>query len=188
MSPQTDDLQSLLDAWHHGDDEAFRRLMGLLEPEIHRIAAHQVARERDVGETLRPTVLVGELYLRLARYRPAYRPENRRQLLGLLSRAVRHVVLDYVRRPSRPAVPWIDTLLEALPKDGPGRIDLLDLDRALERLRELDPVGHDIVELYHFGGFQQGEIAEILDLELRAVRYKWTTTKLLLRHLMEGRD
>lgn len=157
---------------------------------LRRIAAAYLRRERR-AHTLQPTALVHE---GLARHWAAATGcpdgEDHARFIQSVARAMRHVLIDHARRRNAakrggPAerLP-LDEALTVI--EGP-RLDLLALDEALLRLSHKDPDLARIVELRFFGGFTEGQIADLLGVGVRSVTRAWAFARLWLsRELQSG--
>jgi RNA polymerase sigma-70 factor, ECF subfamily len=92
---QDADVSGLLEAWSHGDVEARDRLLAVVYQELRRRAAAHLRRER-LGDTLQPTALVHEAYLRLVKQdRAAW--HSRAQFFGVASQMMRRILVDRAR-------------------------------------------------------------------------------------------
>lgn len=160
-------VTAALVAWGRGESGAADRLLELVYPELHRIAARQMRRERG-GHTLQPTALVHEAYLKLVdQTRVDWR--NRAHFLGVASQAMRRLLVDHARGRARDKRGGGATLVEVESLEAenasaaqPRGIDLLALDQALERLAALDAGQARLVELRFFGGLTIEEAARAL--------------------------
>lgn len=165
----------LLRRMEAGDTGASEDLYSLLYQRLREIA-RGVLGVGGAGDTLQPTVLVHEVWLRLGVNEPL-RAESRRHFLSIAARAMRCVVVDHARSrtaekrtPGQQRIP-IDAALDALEAD--RTVDPLVLDELLERLRERDARLADVVELRFFGGLTEPETAEALDLTPRQTQHAW---------------
>ncbi len=159
------EVTQLLAEWRGGDRAAFDRLVPLVYDELHQIAAGLMRRERD-GHTLQPTALLHELYFRLAQQRQVG-ISDRGHFYTFAAKLMRMILVDHAR--GRHAqrrggetirVPLSDELAWLGERD----TDLLDLDRALDRLEELDARKAQVVELRFFLSFGVDEISEALGI------------------------
>ncbi len=172
------DVTLILDALSKGDPHASGELLPLVYEELRQLAASRMAREA-AGQTLQPTALVHEAWLRLVGDGDRSW-QNRAHFFGAAAEAMRRILIDRARRKSR------------LRRGGnPQRVDLeeinlatttpddrvLLIDEALERLEKKDPEIARIVVLKFFGGLTNEEIAEMLDVNERTVRRQWTFAK-----------
>jgi RNA polymerase sigma-70 factor (ECF subfamily) len=172
----------LLRRLQEGDPGASEELLAAIYGELHRLASRQMARQMP-DHTLQTTALVNEAYLKLFRG-DRHGWKDRDHFLALAARAMRSVLVDHARgrnRDKRKApgkqIP-MDVLLENY---GRGVPDLVELDEALKRLGEKDPVAVRIVELRFFAGLTMGEVARVLDMKLRTVERTWTHARAWLR-------
>lgn len=139
---------------------------------------------KDVG-TLQATAVVHEAMLKLAN-RTADSFTDDRHLLACAAQAIRHVVVDYARRKQaakRGVGEFIaDATEQVIDLRDPARLDLVvDLDKAMDELGEIDPELRTIVELFAFGGMSHAEIASLLQSSERTVRRRWQFAAAQLR-------
>ena len=176
----------LLDAWREGDARAGDALFALVYDDLRLLARRQLARVR-AGQTLAPTVLVHEAYMKFAE-RSAPDVVDRSHFLAVAARAMRHVVVDYVRRSRShkrdPGAPMMVLDGDAAPADGTSPVDLIAMNEALARLDALDPRQARIVELRFFGGLELEEIATQLDISPRTVKRDWRKARTFLYHTL----
>jgi RNA polymerase sigma factor (TIGR02999 family) len=162
-----------------GDRPSLGTLMPLVYDELRRLAAHYLRGERP-GQTLQPTALVHEAYLRLLKDRPD-RWQNRAHFCAIAAHSMRQILIERAR--ARDALkrgggePRV-TFDESLPAaDGGGSIDLLVLDGALERLAALDADQAKIVELRFFGGLTIEETAKAMGSSPATVKRHWALAR-----------
>jgi RNA polymerase sigma factor (TIGR02999 family) len=132
-------------------------LMPSVYEELRRLASRYLLNERS-GHTLRPTALVHEMYLKLATGRTEW--HDKLKFLAAAASAMRHILVDHARSQSRlkrGCRPKKVTLADTFAVNGQEPLDILDLDRALERLSQLDARKGQIIELLFFGGFTYDE-------------------------------
>jgi RNA polymerase sigma factor (TIGR02999 family) len=175
--PEAGEITVLLRDWTSGNPAAIEHLFELVYPQLRQIAGALFRGERPEN-LLQPTSVVNELLLKLIRQR-SLRFEDREHFYSLSARLMRRVLVDHARSEGRQkrdgGVPvpihadmaWIN----ARPAE------MMDLDRVLEQLDQLDPRKCRMVELRFFLGFTAEETAELLntskatvDRELRFVR------------------
>jgi RNA polymerase sigma factor (TIGR02999 family) len=171
----------LLDAWRQGDANAADELFALVYNDLRALARRQLARLRP-GETLAPTALVHEAYLKFAE-RSAPAVVDRQHFLAVAARAMRLIVIDYIRR--RQAQKRDDGGGGAPPVEAVARteltpIDLIAMNEALDELEALDPRQAQVVELRFFGGLELKDIAAILDSSERTVKRDWQRARAFL--------
>lgn len=169
------------------DRQSLDSLLPIVYQELRRLAASYLRRERP-GQTLQPTALVHEAYMRLMKDRPD-RWQNRAHFCAIAAHSMRQILIERAR--ARGAIkrggggPRI-TLDDALVAGGERSIDLLALDQALERLAAMDPEQARLVELRFFGGLTVEETAEALDMSPATVKRHWTIARAWLARELEG--
>jgi len=175
----------LLRAWSDGDDDALERLLPLVEAELRRLARVYMARERR-GHTLQTTALINEAFLRLTGAR-RLRWQDRAHFLGISARLMRRVLVDHARArgyQKRGGGAFKTTLNDALAVSPAPSLDLVALDRALEKLAAIDARKSRVVEMRFFGGMSVEETAEALHMSTDTIKRDWRLAKLwLLREL-----
>jgi len=182
MPPQDEvtEVTGLLRAWRDGDASADERLLERVYVTLRHIALGQLRGER-AGHTLQPTALVHEAYLRLMGQREVdWR--DRGHFFGLAAVTMRRILVDYARRrraKKRGAGEEIEPLSVAT--EAGEVVDLLDLDRVLDRFAERFPRQAKVVELRYFTGLEFEEVALALDLGLRTVKRDWSFARAWLR-------
>lgn len=186
-----EDLRALLERVASGHPEAFSHLCRILYDDLRSVAHWERAR-RDPGDTLSTTVLVHELYLRLAE-RSSLDWKDERHFLRAAGQAVRHYLVDRARErrslkrgAHAPHLP-LERAEPELGSEGPvSADDLLALDEALTRLGHIDPVGHAVVELRYFGGLTIARAADVLGLPVSTVNDAWRTARAFLADQMDA--
>jgi len=182
------EITELLNRAQEGDAEAADSVIAILYDELRAIARAQMGGAGGAAQTLQPTALVHEAYLRLVRHGDSW--ENRRHFLGFAARAMRSVLVDHARakrrakrggglkrEPLHAAVAWFEE----------NRIDLLALDEALKRLEREDTRRHRIVELRFFAGLDNAEVAKTLSISLATVEREWAVARAwLYRYMSDG--
>ena len=182
-----DDVTRLIQAARAGDQQALASLMPLVYDELRRIARNQVRRERP-GQTLQPTALVHEAWLRLMSSR-GLSPENRAHFLGIAANAMRQILVERARARNaqkRDGKRHRLTLDEGMLRDAGRPIDIEALDEALTRLSESQPEYARIVELRFFAGLTVEEAAEALNISPATLKRRWTLAKAWLLRELEG--
>jgi RNA polymerase sigma factor (TIGR02999 family) len=156
-------VTGLLLAWGRGEQKALDELIPLVYDELRRLADRYLQRER-AGHTLQPTALVNEAYLKLVNQkRVAWK--NRGQFFAVASQVMRRLLVDHARRhhADKRGGGVTHVPLEEAQAAAPAReVDVIALDRALEKLAALDATQAKVVELRYFGGLTLEESAEVL--------------------------
>ncbi len=178
MGEDRHELTQLLEEWAAGDSGARDLVVPLVYDELRRLAGGFMKRERG-DHTLQPTALLNEALLRLFQQRQIP-DEGRDQLIALIAQLMRRVLVDHARRrhadKRRAGVTRVTLNEEAggVSRDQP---ELLDLDRALTKLEQIDPRQARIVELRVFGGFEVQEVGALLEISPATVKRDWTIAK-----------
>jgi len=185
--PRDHDVTRLLHEWAGGSESALERLADLVYPELHRIAAQYLRKERQ-GHTLQPTALVNEAFMRLAQ-RPDRQWNDRTHFFAVAARIVRNVLVDHARSreaAKRGSGALTVALVESTARVQAPDVNLLDLDTALRELERLDPQHSRIVELRYFAGLSIEETAAILGISASSVKRDWVLAKTWIRRRMDG--
>jgi len=188
-TPRGDDVTLLLARWRKGSADAEAELMERVQGELRRLAASYLRRERG-GQTLQPTAIVNEAYIRLLPQR-GVSWENRAHFFGIAAKMMRRVLVDHARRrhaAKRDAGPADPVSLSgvASPQREADQVDVLALHDALSKLAKLDPRQSEIVEMRFFAGLTVEEIAEVLEIAPATVKRDWATAKMWLKRQMRG--
>lgn len=152
----------LLQRWRGGDQSAYDQLFPMLYGELRRLARAQLRREHP-AHSLQPTVLVHEVYLRLVKAEVDWR--DRTHFLSVAARVMRRILVEHARSKGAQKRGGDDlrvTLTGAIAATDSSPVDVLVLDSAMERLRQLDARQGEVVELCYFGGLTYAEIGEVL--------------------------
>lgn len=178
--------QILVDARAPGAGDASARLAEALYPELRRLAAALMRRERQ-DHTLQPTALVAEAFLRLVDP-SGIDWKDRAHFLGIAARVMRQILVDHARRhgaAKRGAGAQRITLSDNL-SGNPGPAELLLVNDALDRFARLDVRGARVVEMRVFGGLTVGEIADALGVSKRTVDNDWAVARMWLARELSG--
>jgi RNA polymerase sigma factor (TIGR02999 family) len=157
-----------------GDTPAAVELLPVVYAELRKLARSRLAKLA-AGQTLQPTALVHEAYLRLVGSGdPGW--NGRGHFFGAAAQAMRDILVEHVRTRRRLKRGGDRQRFDLSHIDvaGAGRsVDLLDLDEALRRLEREDARKGQIVNLRYFAGLSPEEIAEILGVSLSTVEREW---------------
>ncbi|QIF06010.1 sigma-70 family RNA polymerase sigma factor [Roseimicrobium sp. ORNL1] len=179
------DVTCLLDAIRKGDPDAEEKLLHEVYAELRRLARARMAREQS-GQTLQPTALVHEAWLRLGN---GVRFENRAHFFGAAAEAMRRILVESARRKMRrkhggelERVDFVEVeIAQPMPDD-----DLLVLDEALDRLAGVDARAAEVVKLCYLVGHTRQEAADVLGISLSTVERLWSFARAWLFREMEG--
>lgn len=177
----TDELPQLVQCWTDGDRSALDRIVELLYDDLRAIAHRHLESERP-DHTLSTTALVHEAYVQLSgRTGPAWR--GRPQFFALLSKVMRHVLIDYARR-RKAAKRGGGDIKVPLDEERTGVdsevFELLALNQALEQLEARDEQLARVVECRFFGGMPEADIAEALGVSTRTIERAWVRARAYL--------
>lgn len=158
-------------------DAVFERLY----PELKQLARARLAKQQH-GETLTPTVLVSEAYVKLVQS-DTLDLKSRRHFFACAARAMRHIILDNLRKSTAgKRGGWFDAVTlheDQLALAGTSG-QLLDLDRALDELDTFSPRQRELVELKFFTGLSVRDIARLMDTPERSMWREWERAKAFL--------
>jgi len=188
MPASTGEVTALLRRLKEGDRDVPEKLVPLVIDELRRLARHYMKNER-VGHTLQPTALVNEAYMRLAGYKEMDW-QSRAHFIGVAASVMRQVLIDYARKKNAAKrggtekdVPLDDNLATL---SNEQTAELLDLDRALHQLEEMNPRHAKIVEMRYFGGLTVEETAEALGVSPITVKRDWAVARAWLSSQIRG--
>ncbi len=191
--PLDPDLQltQLLQLAADGSEEAMERAMEEVYDDLRRIA-HRRMRDRHGAnyrdQTLEPTALVHETFLRLREQRSDFR--NRRHFFAVATRIMMRALIDYQRSrlAERRGGDQVRVTLSRF--HGPARssdpVDMAAFSEALGQLAERDGRKADVVRLYVLWGFEMTEIAEMLEVAVRTVERDWKVSRVWLADRLEA--
>jgi RNA polymerase sigma factor (TIGR02999 family) len=171
-----------------GEREAFDALFQALYPELKRLARSRLAGHQR-GTMLETSALLHECYLRFLGA-GSLKAGDHAHFIGYAAHVMRSIVVDGVRAAQSGRrggeaqhVPLDTAIAEALalPED-----EILDVDRALRDLAQLEPRLAQVVEMRYFAGMKETEIAQALGLTERTVRRDWDKARLLLARALKG--
>lgn len=183
------EVTRILSAIERGDPQAASQLLPLVYDELRRLAAHKMAQETP-GQTLQPTSLVHEAYLRLVGERDGPNWDCRGHFIAAAAEAMRRILVENARRKKREKHGGGARRVELpdLPAHEQDPDDLLALDDALARLTEEDPDAAEIVKLRLYAGLSVEEAADTIGLS-RAHAYRhWTYARAWLRAALRESD
>jgi RNA polymerase sigma factor (TIGR02999 family) len=182
VNARTNDVTPILQAAQAGDEGAAAQLLPLVYDELRKLAQNRIA-HLPPGQSLQPTALVHEVYLRLIG-KHNLRLESRRQFFFAAARAMRDILVEQARRkagPKRGGGRRRVELSEHVAIIEPPAQDVQDLHEALGELERLDPLKARIVDLRYFAGMSMKEAAEVLGLSERTLHRHWRFIKAWLK-------
>ena len=185
--PKPTEITELLGRIGAGDDEAEQRLAELTYDELRRTARQLMQWERQ--NTLQPTALVNEAYLRLTRDETLGNSPNRAYFFAAAAQAMRRILVDSARRRRsqkagghRDRQPLDDMLVSFEDRS----IDLIALDEALDDLQTLNSRQHQVVQMRWFIGLPVKEIAGLIDVSVSTIEADWRMARaFLFKHISD---
>jgi RNA polymerase sigma factor (TIGR02999 family) len=186
-SSGNEDVTRILDEMERGGGQAAEQLLPLVYTELRRLAAHKMASENP-GQTLQPTALVHEAWLKLVGQEHR-QWQNRNHFFAAAAQAMRQILTDNARRK-----------LRARHGGGHQRVDLEDcaeavkaedeqvlaVDEALEKLTRLDPQRAEVVKLRYFVGLTIAEVAEVMGISEPTAKRYWSFARAWLYEEIRG--
>ena len=181
------ELTQILEAARQGDPQAATQLLPLVYTELRKLAAAKMARELP-GQTLQPTALVHEAWLRVSG--PGHTNfQNRAHFFAAAAEAMRRILIDNARRKhaARHGGGQARVELEEADIAAPGNDEqLLAIHEALDQLAAEDPPKAELVKLRFFVGLSVEEAAEVLGISVPTAKRHWAYAKAWLYRQMAG--
>ena len=183
------EFTEIMKALEEGDPQAEERLLPLVYDELRRLAAAQLANEPP-GQTLQPTALVHEAYMRLLGSENPEPWTSRGHFFTAAAIAIRRVLIDQARRKRslKRGGGFVRQELDDFPGLPEPAEDLLALEEALIKLAAAHSREADLVQLLYFGGLTLPEAARTLEISPRSAGRLWSFARAWLRREMEGDD
>jgi RNA polymerase sigma factor (TIGR02999 family) len=176
------EVTQILQAIQQGDPHGAEQLLPLVYDELRKLAAQKMAQESP-GQTLQPTALVHEAYLRLVGMGEAQHWDSRGHFFAAAAEAMRRILIDQARRKRRPkhGGDWNRVDLEDVQTiSQSSNEELLALDEALTRFAAQEPAKAKLVELRFFAGLTIADAARAMGIsEATAERY-WAYARVWL--------
>lgn len=173
MDSSPGNITRLLRAMRSGAPDAEAELMRIVYPELRRLAAAYLRRERP-EHSLQATDLVNELYLRLVGR--THELQNGAHLRAIAAKGMRNILVDHARarRANKRGGETHRIDVDALEIGSPAMDEkVLALEEALSRLSEWDPRQARVVELRFYGGMTEEEVGAVLGMSTRTVKRDW---------------
>ena len=182
------EVTRILNAIEEGDVQAVDTLLPAVYKELRQLAAQKLSREKP-GQTLQPTALVHEVYIRLLRDQEQAWKSNT-HFFSAAAEAMRRILVDNARRKhSRKhggKHQRVDLEDATLAIQEPSE-DMVALDEALKELEADDKIKADLVRLRYFAGLTTEQAAELLGLSLTTAKRHWRYAKAwLYTHMTAG--
>ena len=181
------EVTRILSAVEQGEPQAAEQLLPLVYDELRKLAAVRLAQEKP-GQTLQPTALVHDAYLKLVDTDKAQHWNSRGHFFGAAAEAMRRILVDQARRK------------QADKRGGKGRRvpmdaadvgftspadELLDVDEALTRLAAEDPQAARLIQLRYFAGLSIEDAAEVVGISRSTAYEHWSFARVRLKTLLD---
>ena len=170
------EVTRILSAIEQGDPHAAEQLVPLVYEDLRRLAAHQLSQEKP-GQTLQPTALVHEAYLRLVGSEAGLQWNSRGHFLTAAAEAMRRILVDNARRKKTRKHGGQRKRIDLSQADGIDEAEpdaVLDLTEALLVLGREDPEAAAVANLKIFGGLSVEEAAQALTTSRANAYRQWT--------------
>jgi RNA polymerase sigma factor (TIGR02999 family) len=175
------DAVQILNAIEHGDPNAAEQLLPLVYDELRRLALQKLACEQP-GQTLQPTALVHEAYLRLVGDQKDAHWDGKGHFFAAAAEAMRRILVESARRKRRRRHGGDRKRVDLPDPPAPDSDDtLLAFDEALTRFAQEDPLAARVVELRYFTGAGHDAVAATLGITVYQARQKWTYARAWFR-------
>lgn len=182
------DATVMLAAIQAGDSKAAEQLLGILYDELRRLAASKLAREAP-GQTLQPTALVHEAWLRLVGDHPSSF-KDREHFFRASAEAMRRILIDRARKKQsfrhgggfeRVDFDGVDLAVPAADDE------VLAVDEALEKFALKHPLQAELVKLRYFAGLSIEQASEVLGISVSTAKNYWVFSRAWLLKEIESR-
>jgi RNA polymerase sigma factor (TIGR02999 family) len=177
------DFTQILSRFESGDSHAASELLPIVYDELRRLAADKLGRENS-GQTLQPTALVHEAFLRLVDVDKRREWHDRTHFFAAAAEAMRRILVDRARHKksqrrggSRTRVEFREEVLAA-PEDSD---EILAVHEALAGLTAVDPQAAELVKLRYFAGLSIDETARALSISPRSADRLWSYARAWLQ-------
>src|SRR5579863_1646972 len=172
--PPKGEVTMLLAAWSKGDPDALNKVIPLVYAELHRIARRAWSQQPH-NNTLQPTALINEAYLKLANVENATF-QDRCHFFAVASSAMRQILVNHAksRLTSKRGGGLVNVSLDDVqPAVHQEAAEIVALHEALQALHAVDPRKSRVVEMRYFGGLSVEETAEAMGVSVRTVNRDW---------------
>ena len=182
------DVTRILSAIEQGDPRAAEQLLPLVYDELRKLAAARLAHEKP-GQTLQPTALVHEAYVRLVDHDQVQAWNSRGHFFAAAAEAMRRILVESARHKRSLKAGGDRRRLELADVDpavaGPD-LDLLALDEALEKLQRQDRRQAELIKLRFFAGLTTEQAARVLGISTSTADNDWAYARCWLRLEIDG--
>lgn len=183
-------VTQILSAMEQGDPAAAEQLLPLVYAELRKLASAKLAQEKP-GQTLEPTALVHEAYLRLVDVDQSQHWNSRGHFFGAAAEAMRRILVEKARQKLGPMrggewvrVPFDHDLEVAQQRPE----EILKIHDALDELARESPIKAELVKLRFFAGLSHQQAAEVLGLSRATADRYWAYAKAFLYAALQDED
>jgi RNA polymerase sigma factor (TIGR02999 family) len=183
------DVTRILSAIDRGDESAADKLLPLVYQELRKLAAAKLSKEKP-GQTLQPTMLVHEAYVRLVDVENPQEWNGRGHFFAAAAEAMRRIIVEKARQKrtqKRGGVIEHAAVEELADIPLTSTLDLIALDEALTDFEQQWPEKGRLVKLRYFAGFSTAEAAQALGVSVRTAERNWTYAKAWLLRAIDGK-
>ena len=188
LYPGCMDVTQILSQIEQGDAAAADQLLPLVYEELRKLASARLAQEKP-GQTLQPTALVHEAYLRLVDVDRAEKWDSRGHFFSAAAESMRQILVNNALRKQRPKHGGdrqrVDLETDIAKWDADAD-EILVLNEALSRLENVDPTAAEVVKLKHFAGLSIPQIAGILSISPRTADRRWAYARAWLHQELQS--
>jgi RNA polymerase sigma factor (TIGR02999 family) len=184
------EVTGILSAIEQGDPHAAEQLLPLVYDELRKLAASKLAQEKP-GQTLQPTALVHEAYLRLVNVEAAQHWNSRGHFFGAAAEAMRRILVEHARHKQSQKAGGNRKRLDlgnVEPETPSSDDELLALDEALEKLERQDARKAQLVKLRFFAGLTIEQAARMLAISTSTADNDWAYARCWLRLEIDGQQ
>ncbi len=178
VSTPPQNATELLTDLGRGDESAAQRLLPLVYAELRNLAG-SFFRNQQKDQTLQPTALVHEAFLRLVD-QTNMQWSDRAHFMAVAALAMRQILTDHARRrgAAKRGGDWARLSLDqAVAPDAQPEVDIERLDAVLTRLEALDERRHRVVLLRFFGGLTVEDAAQVMGVSISTVEGDWRSAR-----------
>jgi RNA polymerase sigma factor (TIGR02999 family) len=184
------EVTRILGAIEQGEPHAAKQLLPLVYDELRKLASAKLAREKP-GQTLQPTGLVHEAYVRLVNVDQPQHWNGRGHFFAAAAEAMRRILVENARRKNSQRYGGVreNIDIDGIASPQASRtVDLLALDEALAQFEQKCPEKATLVKLRYFAGLTVSEAAQALNISVRTAERDWTYAKAWLLQAMRNED
>jgi RNA polymerase sigma factor (TIGR02999 family) len=192
FSERVTEILSRIDRRTQEESATPQELLDVVYDDLRRLAQRYMSRER-ANHTLQPTALVHEAYMKLAD-QTRVEWQGKTHFLAVGAQAMRRILIDHARGRQRNKrggdwlrVTWAEEVFPGGKRDLSDE-ELMDLDRAIHELAEIDPRQARVVELRFFGGLTVEEVAKALKVSKRTADGDWAKARVWLKERLSRRE